>query len=298
MNVYDYQEISTRTLNGLQFSPTEHHVRLMNYVLGLSGEAGEVLSHISLHGKSDGFDDLLTKELGDLLWYVAAVATELNQHMPAPHEGHALVGRKKAAIHISMAASETCEVVKKMIYHGMTLHQIGHKSGQYLQLSEIVTGVACLAHACGVTLESVMVANVEKLKARYPARFVVEEDSDGEFVDMESLVDEVLIALRQFWRKYHYSPTIRELAMMTGAVLVNKGHEMSTSQVRKALARLQVRGDVTIGDKNSPRTIVPQFVHDALDHIDSDERIIVPRDVARAIIDEEAEGLIFVHQMD
>lgn len=71
-----YQELAARTLNTeVNISPEEQ--MLTNATLGLVGEAGEVaemmkkaIFHRHLLDK-----DALTKELGDVLWYIAAICT-------------------------------------------------------------------------------------------------------------------------------------------------------------------------------------------------------------------------------
>lgn len=79
MDLSKYQEESSRTMNRL------HHEDLANYGLGLAGESGEVIEHIkkhSFHAKELNHEKLM-EELGDVLWYVAAIATtaglDLNQ---------------------------------------------------------------------------------------------------------------------------------------------------------------------------------------------------------------------------
>lgn len=69
-----YQAAVDRTMNNL---PRED--ALVNWALGLSGETGEVIEHIkkfAYHGKPLDMD-AVEKELGDVLWYVAAMANTL-----------------------------------------------------------------------------------------------------------------------------------------------------------------------------------------------------------------------------
>lgn len=74
MNFNDYQELAERTARQSHGTTDE---RFANFGMGLSGEAGEVtdyLKKIVFHGHE--FDpEKLEKELGDVLWYVAAIAT-------------------------------------------------------------------------------------------------------------------------------------------------------------------------------------------------------------------------------
>ncbi|MFH0820101.1 MAG: nucleoside triphosphate pyrophosphohydrolase family protein [bacterium] len=78
MNFEEYQKLSRRTA----FYPNKDN----NFVyptLGLSGETGEVAEKIKkvLRDKNGVVDEAtkadLAKELGDVLWYMAQIATEL-----------------------------------------------------------------------------------------------------------------------------------------------------------------------------------------------------------------------------
>jgi len=72
MTLDDYQQLAARTLSPGQ-TP---HERLANAALGLTGEAGEVAEHVKKHlFHATPLDrDAVVKELGDCLWYVAALA--------------------------------------------------------------------------------------------------------------------------------------------------------------------------------------------------------------------------------
>lgn len=69
MEFNEYQKISERTAD-------THDGEILNYALGVAGEAGEVADLIKkgvFHGH--GVDDLeLKSELGDLLWYISQLA--------------------------------------------------------------------------------------------------------------------------------------------------------------------------------------------------------------------------------
>ena len=75
MNFEDYQEQSSRTDGG----------NLTAHFLGLGGESGEVMElykkHIG-HGHELNLDKL-AKELGDVLWYISAIATGLGLDLDA-----------------------------------------------------------------------------------------------------------------------------------------------------------------------------------------------------------------------
>jgi NTP pyrophosphatase (non-canonical NTP hydrolase) len=72
MTLDDYQQLAARTLSPDQ-TPDQ---RLANAALGLTGEAGEVAEHVKKHlFHGTPLDrDAVVKELGDCLWYVAALA--------------------------------------------------------------------------------------------------------------------------------------------------------------------------------------------------------------------------------
>ncbi len=78
-----YQLLSARTLNGLQVKPIEAELRLVNMVLGLAGESGEIADMVkkAVYHKHELDLGELVDELGDLLWYVSAICTLFNIDM-------------------------------------------------------------------------------------------------------------------------------------------------------------------------------------------------------------------------
>ena len=72
MTLDDYQQLAARTVRPGR--PPEQ--ALANWALGLTGEAGEVAEHVKKHLFHGGPLDrtAVVKELGDILWYVAAMA--------------------------------------------------------------------------------------------------------------------------------------------------------------------------------------------------------------------------------
>ena len=74
MEFSKYQTGAARTIQ-TQLEPHE----LINHTLGLSGETGEVVEHIKkflYHGRDLDLE-MVAEELGDVLWYVAALCTTL-----------------------------------------------------------------------------------------------------------------------------------------------------------------------------------------------------------------------------
>lgn len=80
MPATEYQQLAARTLVNAPVEPfTNEESMLLWNAIGLAGEAGEVADAIKKgvchrHGIDK---DALKKELGDVLWYVAGIATEL-----------------------------------------------------------------------------------------------------------------------------------------------------------------------------------------------------------------------------
>ena len=75
MRMSDYQELAQRT-SRRDLSQTEH---VMNGVLGLSGETGEVADLVKKHYYQDGreISEALHDELGDVLWYLVEIAAAM-----------------------------------------------------------------------------------------------------------------------------------------------------------------------------------------------------------------------------
>lgn len=101
MNFNDYQEFINKT------AIYPHKGDNLAYpVLGLSGEAGEVADKVKKiirdhNGKiTKELKDEIIKELGDVLWYLAALASELNVSLEnvAEMNIHKLQDRKKRGV--------------------------------------------------------------------------------------------------------------------------------------------------------------------------------------------------------
>jgi len=76
MTFDDYQQSAARTLN----PALDRDRRLMDAAAGLAEEAGEVLGHVrkAVYVGHPLDRERLTKELGDALWCIAALATTLD----------------------------------------------------------------------------------------------------------------------------------------------------------------------------------------------------------------------------
>lgn len=72
MDLNEYQNKATRTAN----TDLPREMQIATFALGLAGESGEVADLLKKHlGHGHPLDrEKLVKELGDVLWYVAALA--------------------------------------------------------------------------------------------------------------------------------------------------------------------------------------------------------------------------------
>ena len=76
MNLNEYQERA----NGFANHDMDQDQALAVWALGLTGEAGETADHIKKYlGHGHDLDiDAVEKELGDVLWYIATLAKQLD----------------------------------------------------------------------------------------------------------------------------------------------------------------------------------------------------------------------------
>ena len=76
MKINEYQELAMRTLN----KDLSKKDVLINGVMGLCGESGEVIDIVKKHlAQGHELDkDKIAKELGDVAWYLAEVAYALD----------------------------------------------------------------------------------------------------------------------------------------------------------------------------------------------------------------------------
>ncbi len=94
MDANEYQRLAGRTLiDSPDAEYTSLETMLVWNALGLAGEAGEVADSIKKavfhrHGLSGLDRKLLAKELGDCMWYIAALCTKLDVSLSDVMEGN------------------------------------------------------------------------------------------------------------------------------------------------------------------------------------------------------------------
>lgn len=76
----EYQRACMRTANGMDY---QHYDRLVNGVLGLNGEAGEVTDLVKkfLFQGHDLDKERIEEETGDCLWYCALIADAIGSDL-------------------------------------------------------------------------------------------------------------------------------------------------------------------------------------------------------------------------
>lgn len=86
MDFNEYQKVSRRTAKYPNLGKKKED-NFLYPVLGLLGEAGEVAEKVKKMYRDDNGvltperKDLIKKELGDVLWYLAQIATELEMEL-------------------------------------------------------------------------------------------------------------------------------------------------------------------------------------------------------------------------
>jgi len=87
MDANKYQVKAARTLiDRPDFEIPDNDIMLVWNAIGLAGEAGEVAELVKKavfhrHGINGAFREKMVKELGDVLWYAAAMCTKLDMDL-------------------------------------------------------------------------------------------------------------------------------------------------------------------------------------------------------------------------
>lgn len=158
--------------------------------LGLAGEAGEVTAVFEEFAallpditpeQIEDYKNKLTLELGDTLWYVAAILDSFGldcsdiDDLLADHESieslvEQLQGFNPARLtaSLSMHAGAACDLIKKAEWHGKTLDL----DSLVASLANMAVVIGELGNRNGVGMGEICQANVDKLSKRYPNGFV------------------------------------------------------------------------------------------------------------------------------
>lgn len=183
MNFEEYRVAALRTMS--KGNPaqgpggSDFDLRQAVWGLGLAGEGSEV---VELFVNPDIDSTTLMKEIGDVLWYVAAFCTH-NGWSLAEVAGIDSIDMFQT-LHSSLAASagfawgarvaatsgKVADYIKKVVGHGHTLDDAKLQDG----LKATLVAIAGLCTAHGLSMEQICIANIDKLNKRYANGFSTE----------------------------------------------------------------------------------------------------------------------------
>lgn len=159
LNEYQEGAVSTAIYPGKLAYPT----------LGLCGEVGELADAANCSNDSD-----IKKEAGDVLWYVANVASDCDVTLSTvckrktfnKHQKRLYWDNDEACIELCVQAGIVAENVKKTIRDHAGALQDKRKQNIVRALRKIVETLAEIVNRPGFTLEECAEANLAKLKSR------------------------------------------------------------------------------------------------------------------------------------
>lgn len=121
MKLNEYQDLARRTLT---LDPDKFDRTMATCAMGLTGEAGEVVEHIKKwFGHGHDLERLkVRKELGDVLWYLAALATLCDMKLEDIAEGNIekLKARYPLGFDKKRSQERRDEKVYWVVYHPST----------------------------------------------------------------------------------------------------------------------------------------------------------------------------------
>lgn len=170
----EYQGLAARTA-------TKHDFELVNFAMGLAGEAGELIDLMKkfLFHKHKVEKLKIKKEAGDVLWYASQLARLLDidfadafDKLNKLTEEFDAVKDKEEAIMVScLTLSRAVGIISLYIDRSAFEKKLVKKSEVRSELLKILVNLFFLALTAGLTIEEVAEGNIEKLKARYPEGF-------------------------------------------------------------------------------------------------------------------------------
>lgn len=179
MDFNEYQQMALTTA----MYPDQGN-NLIYPILGLAGETGEICEKIGNGLETDESRKALAKELGDVLWYVAVTADELDvslskvalthcqqiDYIDAYQEtisaNHGCHGLTNTALRFAGSAGAVCDRVKKMFRDdGSKLTEL-RRTVILADLGSVLRYVSALATELGESLGRIAEMNVEKLASR------------------------------------------------------------------------------------------------------------------------------------
>lgn len=179
MNPQQYSELARRTMNDLPYREA-----ISNWTLGLIGEWGEledaiiandIIEKTQVMGVELSFGDSvdITKEAGDIFWYINAVCvtcgfpfTEVIDYYAAEYAHKALSKQNpiEGVFHQGYRyLARLAEGIKKDVYHKDEQYR---RCGDFYQYAAYL--MAVIATYVPTTFEEIWEANIAKLEQRHP----------------------------------------------------------------------------------------------------------------------------------
>lgn len=159
MNLADYQALAMRTSQWRHDTLGHRGERHRAYgAISLAGESGEVIDLLKKHDFNGHAINRakLMEEAGDTMWSLACIADGSNVALcqdPLPCTGLALA-------YPSLRFASLCaRIINDIAYRGWASR---------IDIAACVGGLVACIEPHGITLEECMIANVAKLRARYP----------------------------------------------------------------------------------------------------------------------------------
>ena len=170
----EYQELALRTAPK-NLNPTQ---MLLNGALGLAGESSEVVDEIREHLCHGHWLDRthLTRELGDIFWYLAIASKALDVDLDTIFQTDVVKQSDdldstqqllNGALGLAVTSGEIIDLIKKHLFQGHVLNDIYIKSS----LCCIYRYLCVSADALEIDVNTILQMNIDKLKARYPDGF-------------------------------------------------------------------------------------------------------------------------------
>ena len=159
----------------MQYSPGGHD-RIHYGCMGLIGESGEVVDVVKKHiyrEKSDQpypTEDLIG-ELGDVMWYLAELATGLGLELESTLDIGFRCPTRDGEIEDSLekAAVRLAEVSIKCYTTGL---RSGNRRNMTMCMKRIYAIVRRIAQMADMPIENILFSNIEKQKKRYPYGYI------------------------------------------------------------------------------------------------------------------------------
>ena len=166
----DYQDLAMRTCKDMG----NRKLNIAHMVIGLTSELHELYSAID---KQDLVN--ISEEIADKYWYLAGLCTLYNISLVDIISDR----DENTGLDLADEISKLNEIIKKDIIYDKYPIQLGKLAGVSQLLKELVANnilnvVNCLASIeaeSNINLEKALIANIEKLKVRYPDKYTDEK---------------------------------------------------------------------------------------------------------------------------